>query len=94
VPAEPTGIFHGHENMSAVDEPHLRDLARQSGLTYLHLTDPAGLLPAFAAAVPPRLRPSTIDLRFVAAALALALLVVAEGRMFFFEKKNQKTFAT
>lgn len=78
VPAEPTGIFHGHENMSAVDEPHLRTLARQSGLAYLHLTDPAGLLPAFAASVPPRLRPSMIDLRFVAASLALALLSIAE----------------
>jgi mxaL protein len=86
VPAEPIGIFHGHENMSAVDEPHLRDLARQSGLTYLHLTDPAGLFPAFAASVPPRLRASTIDLRFVAAALALLLLAGAASPSFL--KKN------
>ena len=37
VPSETGGIFKGHEYLTAVDEPHLRDLAQQSGLAYLHL---------------------------------------------------------
>jgi mxaL protein len=78
VPAETAGLFRGHEHLSAVDEPHLRALARQSGLSYVHLAGADALMPALAAAVPRRTRASTIDLRFVPAALALLLLAATE----------------
>jgi mxaL protein len=93
IPSERTGLFHGREHLSAVDEPHLQSLARQSGLAYLHVTDPGALLDAFARAVPRRSRPSVVDIRVVPAALALVLMALRQARrFFFFEKKKQKTF--
>ncbi len=78
VPSETGGLFRGHEHLSAVDEPHLKSLALQSGLTYLHLQDEGALLPALARIVPKRTRMTALDLRFVPAALAMLLLALAE----------------
>ena len=78
VPSETDGLFRGHEHLSAVDEPHLKALALQSGLTYLHLQDEAALLPALARTVPKRTRMTALDLRFVPAALAFLLLALSE----------------
>jgi len=77
VPSETGGLFRGHEHLSAVDEPHLRGLAAESGLAYLHLEDENALLPALSRTVARRSRDRTLDVRFVPAALALLLMVVA-----------------
>jgi mxaL protein len=91
VPSETDGTFHGHEYQSAVDEPHLRDLARQSNLTYIHLTSAADLMPAFTRAVPRRLHSSKLDVQFIPASLALALLCWAMiGRSSFLKKRSKK----
>jgi mxaL protein len=77
VPLETGGLFRGREHLSAVDEPHLRDLAQRTGLAYLHLEDTQALLPALARVVPRRERPSTLDVRFLPASLALVLLAAS-----------------
>ncbi len=84
VPSETGGLFRGHEHLSAVDEPHLRSLATQSGLTYLHVENESALLPALSRVAARRLRESTLDIRFIPAGLALLMLVVAN-----FERKRR-----
>jgi len=90
VPSETGGIFRGHEYLSAVDEPHLRDLARQTGLKYIHLMGTDDLMTAFAGAVPKRLRPAKVNLQFAAAAAALVLLMATEGSSSFLNKRTKK----
>jgi mxaL protein len=79
VPSETGGLFKGHEYLTAVNEPHLRELAAAAGLAYRHLDHANDLLPALAATVPRRTQPALIDLRVAPAALALALLAIASA---------------
>jgi mxaL protein len=81
VPSETGGLFKGHEHLSAVDEPHLKTLAAQSGLTYLHLTTTHDLMPALTNAVKRRTKPSRTNLRFIPAALAFSLMAAAQFGM-------------
>jgi len=74
VPSETGGIFKGHEYLTAVDEPHLRELAAQAALTYRHLDAPTDLLQALRSAVPPRILKTTMDARFIPGGLALLLV--------------------
>jgi mxaL protein len=107
LPPERDGLFRGREYLSAVDEPHLKRLAGESGLTYLHLDTPTALWPAIAHAATPRPHAAPLDLAWLPAGFAL-LLLAATGlppqshlsakfrsvveKVFFFEKKKQKTF--
>jgi mxaL protein len=77
VPSETGGLFKGHEYLTAVNEPHLRELAAEAGLAYHHLTEAGDLLPALASSVPVRSAPTSVDLRSLPATLALALLAFA-----------------
>ncbi len=78
LPAQKDGLFRGQEYLSSVDEPHLRALAGATGLAYLHLTTPDGLLPALDAAAPPRWHMIFVPLRWLPAALAFGLLILAQ----------------
>jgi mxaL protein len=92
LPSETGGIFKGHEYLAAVNEPHLRDLAEATGLTYLHLSHPNDLLPALQRAVPLRTQQTKLDIRYVPATLSLLLLTLcaASGRGSFFDGKSKK----
>ncbi len=80
VPSETGGIFKGHEYLTAVDEPHLRSLAAQTGLFYLHLQR-AGQLAALAPdSFVPREGDSLRDIRFIAAGAALLCLALVSLR--------------
>ena len=79
VPSETGGLFKGHEYLTAVNEPYLRELSKAAGLAYRHLDTAGNLLPALAASVPRRTQFSRLDLRVVPAALAFALLVFASA---------------
>lgn len=76
VPTDKEGIFVGHEYLSAVDTPHLRQLAGLSGLAYRHLDGEDDLYPALTQVAQPRLHPTRLDLRWLFASAALAVLVV------------------
>ena len=80
VPSETGGMFKGHEYLTAEDGPHLRSLAAQSALAYLHMRQPADLENDAVRYFAPRMAPGTRDMRFVPAFLALLLLVVANVR--------------
>jgi len=80
VPTETGGLFKGHEHLTAVDEPHLRALAAETGLTYLHLERQDAILPALAHATPPRVRQAEMDMRFIPACLSLMALLAAHFR--------------
>jgi mxaL protein len=75
VPVERDGMFRGREHLSALDEPHLRQLAATSGLAYVHLTGPEALLPALQQHATRRSEISLIDQSWLFACLALACLV-------------------
>jgi len=77
LPSETGGLFKGHEYLTAVNEPHLRDLAEATGLTYLHLAQPDTLLPALHRAAPLRTQPATLDIRCVPATVSLCLLTLS-----------------
>jgi mxaL protein len=82
VPSETGGMFKGHEYLTAEDDPHLRSLAAQSTLAYLHLRQQADLQTGAMQHFSPRMVTGTRDMRFVPAVLALALLALAsiEGK--------------
>jgi mxaL protein len=75
VPLEHDGMFRGREHLSALDEPHLRQLAASSGLDYMHLTEPDALLPALQQHATRRSEVSLINQSWMFASLALACLV-------------------
>ncbi len=77
VPSERDGMFRGREHLSAVDEPHLRVLAGESGLAYVHLQSPGALMPELMRAATPRRLAQRTSLRWAPAGLALALLAMA-----------------
>jgi mxaL protein len=77
VPSERDGMFRGREHLSAVDEPHLRALALQSGLIYQHVQDPAVLANAVMRTATARRLSETTSVRWAPAWLALGLLVLA-----------------
>jgi mxaL protein len=77
VPGDRSGMFVGHENMTAVNAPHLRQLASLSGLAYRHLDSTNGLYRDVLAEAVPRRHQAPFDLSWSFAAAALALLLVA-----------------
>jgi mxaL protein len=77
VPSETGGMFRGREHLSAVDEPHLRALAAESGLAYLHLQGEGALLPALLENTRPRLHAGDLPLAWAPATLALLLILAA-----------------
>jgi mxaL protein len=77
VPGERQGVFTGSEHLSAVDEPHLRDLADRTGLAYRHLDDPDDLAGQFRAVARARVLAGRARTGWVAASLALLLLLLS-----------------
>ena len=75
VPVEKEGMFRGREHLSAVDEPHLLNLAAASGLAYAHLDGEDGLLPALKQQATRRILPGRLAINWIFASLALALLL-------------------
>lgn len=67
------GSAGSSEELSRLDEPHLRDLATQSGLGYVRLSD-AGLTEPLAEHGVARLERVATDLRWIPAGLALLLI--------------------
>lgn len=67
----------GTEHLSALKEDYLRLLAADTGLAYLRLESPAGLLAALSTPAHAHARPVPTDLRWLAAAAALAALLAA-----------------
>jgi mxaL protein len=76
VPLEHDGMFRGREHLSALDEPHLRQLAASSGLAYVHLINPDALLPALQHYATPRTEVSLVDQSWMLASVALGCLIV------------------
>jgi mxaL protein len=72
-------VVDNGEHLAFVREPHLKELTRITGLSYLLLRSDESLVPALAAAVKPR--PVTIasDIRQYPAGLALAFLAILYG---------------
>jgi mxaL protein len=77
VPTETGGLFKGYEHLTAVDEPHLRSLAAETGLTYLHLDNADAIRAPLTRAATPMRRETELDLRAVPASLALVALLAA-----------------
>ena len=77
VPSETAGLFRGREHLSAVDEPHLRALAADTGLGYRHLDRPADLFAAYREQARPQTRRDPAKLAWVAGCVALALALGA-----------------
>jgi mxaL protein len=83
VPSETGGMFKGHEYLTAVNEPHLKELSAATGLSYVHLLRTDDLFAHLRLAVPRRMQQTTRDMRAIPASLALVLLVlcgIGEGR--------------
>jgi len=76
VPSETGGIFKGHEYLTAVNEPHLRELATATGLSYFHLHQADDLFAQLQRALPRRTQQTVVDMRAVPAGLALLLLAL------------------
>jgi mxaL protein len=66
----------GNEHLTSVRDAHLEALADETGLGYVRLADAATLAAAFTAQARPRLIETSVDLRPLAAAVALAALVM------------------
>ncbi|MEJ0092718.1 MAG: vWA domain-containing protein [Methylocella sp.] len=83
----------GNEHLSSVREAYLKELGAKTGLAYTHLVDAAGLVDALSATATPHPTPSTLDLRPVLAAFALAALVAVYGFAPLFERgvRRRKT---
>ena len=73
VPSETAGLFRGREHLSAVDEPHLRALATETGLAYAHLENGIDPFVAYRVAAQPIPRSEKISLRWLAGSAALLL---------------------
>ncbi|WOJ91345.1 vWA domain-containing protein [Methylocapsa polymorpha] len=71
----------GHEYLSAVDEPHLKDLAMETGLRYAHFDSFQNFMEAFKGAVAARPTRVTVGVAWIPAALSLALLVITYGAL-------------
>lgn len=76
VPSETGGMFKGHEYLTAVNEPHLKELATATSLGYLHLLNADELLTHLRRIVPRRTQQTLVDIRAVPASLALLLLAL------------------
>jgi mxaL protein len=76
LPSETGGIFKGHEYLTAVNEPHLKELAAATNLTYVHLLRTDDLFGQLQRAVPRRTHPTVLHLRAAPAAIALLLLAL------------------
>ena len=76
--ASSAGATPGREHLSGLREDHLRLLAADSGLAYLHLRDAAGLSDALRARALARPVVARVDGRVALAALALALLLALQ----------------
>jgi mxaL protein len=72
-------VVDNNEHLAFVREPHLKELARITGLTYVRLRPGENLVPALADAVKPRPVTVASDVRQYPAGLALALLVILYG---------------
>lgn len=69
-----TGVANSHEELSRLDEAHLRDLARLSGLSYVRLNRDHALVDRLAEVGRARELKVATDLRWVPALAALALV--------------------
>jgi mxaL protein len=83
VPVEKEGMFRGREHLSAVDEPHLRELAASSGLAYVRLADEDSLFAAVQRDARPRIQADRLTLRWPFGAAAVTLLIAATIQTFF-----------
>jgi mxaL protein len=72
-------VVDNNEHLAFVREPHLKELARITGLTYVRLQPGENLVPALAGAVKPRPVTVASDVRQYPAGLALVLLVILYG---------------
>ena len=77
VPSETAGLFRGREHLSAVDEPHLRALAAETGLGYRHLDKEADAFAGYREQARPQMRHDPTKLRWVAGCVALVLALAA-----------------
>jgi mxaL protein len=77
VPSETAGLFRGREHLSAVDEPHLRALAADTGLAYGHLEPGFDPVADYRAEAKPILRKEQTSLRWIAGSVAFLLALAA-----------------
>ena len=77
VPSETAGLFRGHEHLSAVDEPHLRSLAADTGLGYRHLDGERDMVEAYREQARPLMRRDQMKIGWLAGCLALLLTCAA-----------------
>ena len=77
VPSETAGLFRGREHLSAVDEPHLRTLAADTGLDYRHLEGDQNMFSAYRAEGRPSLRNEPANQSWLFGSVALFLACAA-----------------
>jgi mxaL protein len=72
-------VVNNNEHLAFIREPHLKELSRVTGLSYVRLEPDENLVPALAGAVKPRPVRVASDIRPYPAGLALAFLVILYG---------------
>jgi mxaL protein len=72
-------LVTGHEYLSSVDEVHLKELANETGLRYVHFDSFQGFMTSLEEAAKFRRIPVAVDIKWIPAALALGLLLVIYG---------------
>jgi len=69
----------GHEYLSFVDEAHLKELASETELSYIHFDGFQNFMSSLEDAAKPRRAAAGIDIKWIPAALSLAFLLVIYG---------------
>ena len=69
----------GHEYLSFVDEAHLKELASESELSYVHFDGFQNFMSSLEDAAKPRHTATAADIKWIPAALSLAFLLVIYG---------------
>jgi mxaL protein len=69
----------GHEYLSSVDEVHLKELASETQLFYMHFEGFQNFMSSLEEAAKPRRTAAAVDIKWIPAAFSLAFLLVIYG---------------
>ncbi len=66
----------GHEYLSSIDQPHLKELASETGLSYIHFECFQNFMSSLEEAAKPRHTAADTDIKWIPAAFSLAFLLL------------------
>ncbi len=78
----------GHEYLSSVDEAHLKELASETGLSYMHFDGFQNFMSSLEDAAKPRRTATGIDIKWIPAAFSLAFLLVIYGMLPILDRRS------